>query len=77
MLGKIAKRISKSLTPKNGFHASKKKWHPKLTSGALLIDSGIAVDKTLGAIENKDQYIVENGADDASIVDQSFPVLRL
>ena len=42
-----------------------------------MISSGIAVDKTLGLIEDKDQYIVDNRPDDASIVDKSFSVLRL
>ena len=77
MLSKIGKRISKALTPKHGLRATNKKWLPKVAGGAMLIGSGIAVDKTLGLIEDKDQYIVDNGLDDASIVDKSFSVLRL
>ena len=77
MLSKIGKRISKALTSKHGFRATNKKWLPKVAVGAMLIGSGIAVDKTLGLIEDKDKYIVDNKADDASIVDKSFSVLCL
>ena len=73
MLGKLAKWISKYLSPKKGLRATKKVL-PKVASGALLIGSGIAVDKTLGAMEDNPS-IVDNGADNSSIIDESFSVI--
>ena len=75
MLGKLVKRISKSLSPKKGLRATKKVM-PKVARGALLIGSGIVADKAMGAMEDHPS-IVDNAADDSNIINESFSFIRM
>ena len=43
----------------------------------MQVGGGIAVDKTIGLIEGKDEYILDYGQDDVNMVDKSFSILRL
>ena len=70
MLGKLVKKISKSFSPKKVTIATKKIM-TKVATGGLLIGSGIAADKIMGAMEDKPP-IVDNAADDSNIIDESY-----
>ena len=77
MFGKLGKYISRALTPKHGMRATRKKYLPKVAGGAALIGSGIAIDKTINAIEGRDEGILDYGADPVYMIDKLFSVLRL
>ena len=72
MFSKIGKCLSEALTPKHSLRATRKKWLPKVAGGAMLVSGGIAVDKTIGLIEGKDEYILDYSQDDVNIVNKSF-----
>ena len=75
MFGKLVKKISKSFSPKK-VTSTRKKIMPKVATGGLLIGSGIAVDKIMGAMEDKPS-IVDNTADDSNIIDESYSFIRV
>ena len=53
MFGKIAKSVKRIFTPKHGLRATRKKYLPKVAGGVALIGGGVALDKTLNAIEGR------------------------
>ena len=70
MFGKIAKSIKRAFTPKHGIRATRKKYLPKVAGGVALIGGGVALDKTLNAIEGKQDEYVEYGSDPNNLMDK-------
>ena len=77
MFSKIGKTISRVLTPKHGFRATRKKWAPKVAGGIALVGGGMALDKGLDAIQGTNDEYIEYGVDPTNVVDRSWNILRL
>ena len=75
MFGKIAKSVKRIFTPKHGLRATRKKYLPKVAGGVALIGGGVALDKTLNAIEGKQDEYVEYGSDPNNLMDKSWNFL--
>ena len=77
MFGKLAKSVKRIFTPKHGLRATRKKYLPKVAGGVALIGGGVALDKTLNAIEGTQDTYVEYGNDPNNLVDKSWNLLKL
>ena len=77
MFGKLGKTVQRIFTPKHGIRATHKKYLPKVAGGAALIGGGIALDKTINALEGSNEAYIEYGTDPSSLVDRSWNLLKL
>ena len=77
MFGKIFSSIKRAFTPKHGIRATRKKYAPKVAGGVALIGGGVALDKTLNALEGGQEGYVEYGSDPSNMMDKSWNFLRI
>ena len=70
MISRLAKKIGQAFSPKKVTKATKKVL-PKVTTGSLLIGSGIAANKIMQGMEDKPS-IVASAAEDSNLIDKSY-----
>ena len=75
MISRLAKKIGQAFSPKKVTKATKKVL-PKVTTGGLLIGSGIAANKIMQGMEDKPS-IVASAAEDSNLIDESYSFNRV
>ncbi len=72
MISRLAKKIGQAFSPKKVTMATKKVL-PKVTTGHLLIGSGIAANKIMKGMEAKPS-IVASVAEDSNLINESYSI---
>ena len=75
MISRLAKKIGQAFSPKKVTKATKKVL-PKVTTGGLLIGSGIAANKIMQGMEDKPS-IVASAAEDSNLIDELYSFNRV
>ena len=75
MISRLAKKIGQAFSPKKVTKATKKVL-PKVTTGGLLIGSGIAANKIMQGMEDKPS-IIESAAEDSNLIDELYSFNRV
>ena len=75
MISRLAKKIGQAFSPKKVTKATKKVL-PKVTTGGLLIGSGIAANKIMQGMEAKPS-IVASVAEDSNLINESYSFNRV
>ena len=70
MISRLAKKIGQAFSPKKVTKATKKVL-PKVTTGSLLIGSGIAANKIMQGMEDKPS-IMASAAEDSNLIHESY-----
>ena len=77
MFGKIFGSIKRAFTPKHGLRATRKKYAPQVAGGLALVGGGMALDKTMDAIEGGQEGYIEYGSDPSNVLDKSWNLLKI